>query len=65
MFWFIYGLIYLPVKIISPFKVFGKENYDKNKNYILVCNHQSAFDPIILDYAFKKKKSIYSKKRVI
>lgn len=64
MFWFIYGLIYLPVKIISPFKVFGKENYDKNKNYILVCNHQSAFDPIILDYAFKKRNRFIAKKEL-
>ncbi len=64
MFWFVYGLIYLPVKIISPFKIIGKENYDKKRNYIISCNHQSAFDPVILDYAFHKKNRFIAKKEL-
>ncbi len=64
MFWFLYGLIYLPVKIIAPFKIIGKENYNKKKNYVVVCNHQSAFDPIILDFALHRKNRFIAKKEL-
>lgn len=64
MFWFLYGLIYLPVKIIVPFKIIGKENYDKKKNYVVVCNHQSGFDPIILDFALKRRNRFIAKKEL-
>ena len=64
MFWFLYGLIYLPVKIIAPFKIIGKENYDKKKNYVVVCNHQSGFDPIILDFALKRRNRFIAKKEL-
>ena len=65
MFWFLYGLIYLPVKIIAPFKIIGKENYNKKKNYVVVCNHQSAFDPIILDFALHRKNRFIAKKNFL
>lgn len=64
MFWFLYGLIYLPIKIIAPFKIIGKENYDKKKNYVVVCNHQSGFDPIILDFALKSRNRFIAKKEL-
>ena len=64
MFWFLYGLIYLPVKIIAPFKIIGKENYNKKKNYVVVCNHQSAFDPIILDFALHRRNRFIAKKEL-
>ncbi len=29
-------------------KVFGKENIDKNQSYVVVSNHQSHYDPLVI-----------------
>jgi len=50
----IWGVVWGRVAcLITPVKVFvkGKENIDKKKSYIIISNHQSLFD-ILLVYAF-------------
>ncbi len=64
LFWLTYYLIWLPVHIIAPFRVIGKNNYSKRKNYVLVCNHQSNFDPILLDFTFRKRIRFIAKKEL-
>lgn len=65
MFWLIYILGWLPIRGLFPFKVYGAKNYDKKKNYIITCNHQSNFDALILDYAFGKKNRFIAKKELV
>ncbi len=63
----LYILCYLPLKILFPIKVVGKENLMKSKA-ILCCNHQSNIDFIPIYYAAKTKvfalckKELYSNK---
>lgn len=63
-FWFSYALSYLPVRTFAPFKVFGKNNVQKGQNYIIVCNHKSNFDPILLDFALGKQIKFLAKKEL-
>ena len=66
MFWYcvIYILIFLPVLFIAPVKVIGRKNLKKKQNYILVCNHQSNFDPIILDVYLRRRIRFIAKKEL-
>ena len=64
MFWLVYILVIIPVLIIAPVKIIGKKNYNKKQKYILVCNHQSNFDPIILDIYLRKKIRFVAKKEL-
>ncbi len=42
---------YLMLKVLFNFKILGRENIPKDKNFILVSNHTSNFDPPILGVA--------------
>jgi len=64
MFWILFSVLFLPLLILFPVKVLGKKNYDKKKNYIIVSNHQSALDPILLDMKFKKRIRFIAKKEL-
>lgn len=63
-FWLVFVVVFIPFSIFYPVKVYGKKNFDKSKKYILVCNHQSAFDPIILDIKLKNKIRFVAKKEL-
>lgn len=65
MIYLILILFYIPVKIFFPTKVVGKENLKKGKS-IIVCNHTSWLDPILLVVAmpsirlnFMAKKELF------
>ncbi|PKK96015.1 MAG: hypothetical protein CVV59_00645 [Tenericutes bacterium HGW-Tenericutes-4] len=53
-YWFIRGLFYLPIKLLYPTKIIGKEHLIKGKS-ILICNHKSNLDAIILGVNLKHK----------
>lgn len=64
MFWFLYYLLLLPSKAFIPVKVIGKNNVEKEQNYVIVCNHRSALDPIIMNYKFRKRIRFIAKKEL-
>ena len=70
MIYIILILFWLPVKILFPTKIIGKKNLIKGKA-IMICNHRSLLDPIILTVAmpsirlsFMGKKELFKGKLV-
>ena len=59
----LYVLCFLPIKLLFPVKVKGKENLIKGKA-ILCCNHQSNIDFIPILYASKTKTYTICKKEL-
>ena len=59
----LYFLCWLPIKILFPTKIIGKENLIKGKA-ILCCNHQSNIDTIPIYYAGKTKVYALCKKEL-
>lgn len=55
LFAFCFSMLWLPVRILYPTKVIGKENIKKVEGAVLTCNHYSNMDPIILDIYLNKK----------
>lgn len=48
--------------IASPLKVVGKENFQKGKNYVVVCNHNSLMDvPVTTPFVPGANKTIAKK----
>jgi len=64
LFWILYFLAFLPVKIFYPYKIYGRKNIVKKQNYIIACNHLSYFDPMLLDYVFKSRNRYLAKKEL-
>lgn len=64
MFWFLFYLFFLPSKMVFPVKVIGKKNYNKKQNYVIVCNHRSGLDPVIMNFNFKKRIRFIAKKEL-
>lgn len=54
-------LAWLPLKILYPTKVVGKENLPKKKKAILVCNHMSNRDSVVLQHIFPRKAYFLAK----
>ena len=63
-FWLLYIIIVVPFSIIFPVKIYGKKNFNKKNKYVLVSNHQSNFDPVILDIKLKRKIRFIAKKEL-
>lgn len=62
MLWkFAYYLLWLPVKILFRFKVKGRESLSLKGPAIIVSNHKSYIDPIILGLAIKDPISFMAK----
>lgn len=61
IFWIIYFIMFLFISIFAPFKVYGKRNIEKKQNYIIICNHKSNFDVILIDLIFKKRNIYLAK----
>ncbi len=61
-FWkFAYSVLWLPVKVFFRLKVKGKENLNFKGPAIIVSNHKSYIDPIILGLAIKEPISFMAK----
>lgn len=63
-FWIIFIFVCIFFSIFMPIKVIGKKNYNKKSKYVIVSNHQSAFDPFILDMCFGKRIRFIAKKEL-
>lgn len=64
LFWIVFCLIYLPIRIFAPFRVVGKKNILKNQNYVIISNHRSNFDAVLLDLTFAKRNRFLAKKEL-
>jgi 1-acyl-sn-glycerol-3-phosphate acyltransferase len=60
-FWIGYVVLFVIIGIFAPFHIIGRKNIAKHQNYIIVCNHKSNFDPILLDFVFKTRNIYLSK----
>lgn len=63
-FWFFFIICYIPLTIMLPTKVIGKFKKDKNKSAMIICNHYSNFDPMILDIKMRKRIRFLGKKEL-
>lgn len=64
MFYIIYGLVLLPVLILLPTKIIGKQNIIKKGRMILCCNHQSNWDIILVAIHLKRKYKFLAKEEL-
>ncbi|MBQ9792698.1 MAG: 1-acyl-sn-glycerol-3-phosphate acyltransferase [Clostridia bacterium] len=64
LFWIFFALVSLPILICVPIKIYGKNNFDKKKSYIIASNHQSNFDAIILNFYLGKRIRFIAKKEL-
>ncbi|NCB48672.1 MAG: hypothetical protein EOM55_03535, partial [Clostridia bacterium] len=55
IFWISYFIMFVFINIFAPFKAYGRKNIEKKQNYIIICNHKSNFDAILIDLLFKKR----------
>lgn len=64
LYWIVFIILFIPLSLILPVKVFGKKNIEKKHNYIFVFNHQSNFDGIIINLKLKKHIHYLAKKEL-
>lgn len=64
LFWICYILAWFPFRLLAPFCVRRACKIDKKKNYIIICNHQSNFDVILIDFATKSRVKYLAKKEL-
>ena len=57
-------LAWIPFRLLAPFKVKHACKIDKKKNYIIICNHQSNFDVILIDMATRSRVRFLAKKEL-
>ena len=69
LYWLLVRIFYVLVKIIYGLRIEGKENIPKDRNIILMGNHQFDFDPVMLalcdmsrQYHFMGKKELWGNK---
>ena len=58
-----YILLYIPARIFFPTKIVGRKNVPKGK-CIIVCNHQTSFDVILLAQSLWRKQYYMAKKEL-
>lgn len=54
-------LAWLPLKILYPTKVIGKENLPKKSKAILACNHMSNRDAVVIQHKFPRRAYFLAK----
>ncbi|MBX3407835.1 MAG: 1-acyl-sn-glycerol-3-phosphate acyltransferase [Phycisphaeraceae bacterium] len=52
---FCYWLVMLPVTLLYRFRIFGAGNLPRRGGLLVVCNHQSHWDPPILGISFRTR----------
>lgn len=63
MFYILFLIAFIPVKILFPVKIYGKKNIQK-KHMIFAINHRSNSDPFLMYSALKTKIRFLAKKEV-
>lgn len=61
LYWIIRAIAVLACKILFRIKVFGKKNIPKKRGFILVSNHLSYLDPVVLGVACPRKLNFMAK----
>ncbi len=64
LFWFLKIITYIPIRILYPTIIKGKKNLIKGK-CIIVGNHQSNADPILIFTFFWRKMNYLAKKELM
>lgn len=64
MYTFLKILLYIPFKLLLPTRVYGKSNIDKKGKLIIVCNHQSLFDVLLIMMSVRRKVYFVGKKEL-
>lgn len=64
-FWIFFCIVFLPFTIFLPTRVIGKVKKQKDKGVVIVANHYSNFDPILLDIKLKKRIRFLGKKELV
>lgn len=64
MFYIFFALIFIPLIIFFPAKVYGKKNI-KKKGTIYACNHRSLADPFLLYTKVRTKLIFMGKKELV
>lgn len=64
MYKFLKFIFFIPVCLIMPTKVIGKENLKKEGRVILACNHMTMLDPVLLIAHTKRKINFIGKKEI-
>lgn len=64
MYWIFYLITFLYIRIVFPCKVVGKQNFEKRKPVIVVCNHRSNVDVLYLQEYLPEKKFFLAKKEL-
>ena len=61
LFWFFYCILLWIQKIFVPVKVIGKKKYLRNQPLIIICNHQSNLDPVLIPFSLRTEPHILAK----
>ena len=64
LFCIFFAIAFIPITIILPTKKIGKVKKDKEKGQILISNHYSNFDAIVLDIKLGKRICFLGKKEL-
>ena len=64
MYWIFFIIVFIPLFFMLPIKFYGKDNIEKKQKYIVVFNHQSGFDGVILNMKLLRKIHYISKKEL-
>ena len=64
LFWICFIIAWLPFRIFAPFRVRKSCKLNKKSNYIIICNHQSNFDAVLLDFALCSRIRFLAKKEL-
>jgi 1-acyl-sn-glycerol-3-phosphate acyltransferase len=60
-YWILKILAYIPQHLLYPTKIVGKKNFPKKGKCIVVCNHQSYMDAVIICVGINRKVRFLSK----
>lgn len=64
LFWICMIIAWIPFRLFAPFCVKRACKIDKKKNYIIICNHQSNFDVVLIDMATRSRVRFLAKKEL-
>lgn len=63
MYRFLYIVLNFLFRPFIKMDIINEENIPKDKNYIIVANHLSNFDPLLLAMKWEKRLFFYGKRR--
>lgn len=64
LYWLFIIVGFIPFHIMAPYRVIGRHNLKKQKDFVLASNHRSNFDAVMLDYVFGTRIRFLAKKEL-